>query len=202
MRLFPPPCLTVGVVVLSESGSPFSFQVYTLPSDPILLIFVSSDHRTLFQSSTVQFSCFWANLRRFCQWSCLSSGCFCLTTERKFFCLRAFLTVWGQTGEGRMLLMKWVAWVALSSFPVVIWRIIDCVSQEESLEGWPPLLFSLSKICFFLDPANSRPSQTSPRFNLTNRISLFEKRNDCRVLSSRCGLHVVVVRGKDDWSWF
>src|SRR5271154_3578312 len=40
MRLFPPPCLTVGVVVLSESGSPFCFQVYTLPSDPILLIFV------------------------------------------------------------------------------------------------------------------------------------------------------------------
>src|SRR5882724_1119827 len=26
-RLFPPPCLTVGVVVLSESGSPFCFQV-------------------------------------------------------------------------------------------------------------------------------------------------------------------------------
>src|SRR5271156_912044 len=57
MRLFPPSCLTVGVVVLSESGVPFSFQVYTLPSDPILLIFVLSDHRTLFQSSTVQF--FW-----------------------------------------------------------------------------------------------------------------------------------------------
>ena len=44
MRLFPPPCLTVGVVVLSESDVPFSFQVYTLPSDPILLIFVSSDY--------------------------------------------------------------------------------------------------------------------------------------------------------------
>src|SRR5882724_755807 len=27
IRLFPPPCLTVGVVVLSESGSPFCFQV-------------------------------------------------------------------------------------------------------------------------------------------------------------------------------
>src|SRR5882724_767661 len=27
IRLFPPPCLTVGVVVLSESGSPFCCQV-------------------------------------------------------------------------------------------------------------------------------------------------------------------------------
>ena len=32
------------------------FGVYTLPSDPILLILVSSDHMTLFQSATVQFS--------------------------------------------------------------------------------------------------------------------------------------------------
>ncbi len=64
MRLFPPPCLTVGVVVLSESGSPFLFQVYTFPSDPILFIFVSSDHKTLFQSSTVQFWWYWANLKR------------------------------------------------------------------------------------------------------------------------------------------
>ena len=65
MRLFPP-CLTVGVVVLSKSGVPLSFQLYTLPFDPILLIFVSSDHRTLFQSSTVQFSYFWADLEQFC----------------------------------------------------------------------------------------------------------------------------------------
>ena len=147
MRLFPPPWLTVGVVVLSESGAPFSFQVYTLPSDPILLIFVSYDHRTLFQSSTVQVSSFWENLRWFCQWACLSSGHYCLTTEWKFLCLSAFLTVWGQTREGRMLMMmmKWVAWVALSNFPVMIWWIIDCVSQEESCEGWPPLLLSLSE---------------------------------------------------------
>ena len=83
MRLFPPPCLTVGVVVLSESGVPFSFQVYTLPSDPFLFIFVSSDYRTLFQSSTVKFSCFWANLRWFCRWACLSSGCFLLDNRAK-----------------------------------------------------------------------------------------------------------------------
>ena len=32
MRLFPPPCLTVGVMVLSESGSPFFFHVHIGPS--------------------------------------------------------------------------------------------------------------------------------------------------------------------------
>ena len=108
MRLFLPPCLTVGVVVLSESGSPLCFQVYTLPSDPILFIFVSSDHKTLFQSSTVQFLWYQANLRQACRWSFLRRGRFCLTTERKLFSLRAFLTVWGVTGEEMMLLIKWV----------------------------------------------------------------------------------------------
>src|SRR3979490_1913336 len=63
IKLFPPPCLTVGVVVLSDTGSPCCFQTYTFPSDPILLIFVSSVHNTLFQSSKVQFSWYWANFR-------------------------------------------------------------------------------------------------------------------------------------------
>src|SRR5882762_480171 len=56
MRLLSPPCLTVRVVVRSDTGSPHCFQMYTLPSDPMQLISVSSDHSTLFQSSTVQFS--------------------------------------------------------------------------------------------------------------------------------------------------
>ena len=132
----------------------------------------------------------------------MSNGHFCLTTEQNFCFLSKFLTVWGQTGEGRMLLIKWVAWVALSSFPVVIWQIIDCVSQEESLKRTTTFAIFLVQICFFLNPTNSRPSQTSLGFNLTKRISLFEKRNDCRALGSRCGLHVVVVRRKSNWSWF
>src|SRR6266478_637483 len=118
MRLFPPPCLTVGVVVLSDSGSPFFFQVYALPSDPILLILVSSDHKILFQSSTVQFSWYLANLRHSSLWTFLRRGRFLLTTARKSSCLSAFLTVWGVTGSGRMLLIKWVASTALSSLPV------------------------------------------------------------------------------------
>src|SRR3979490_2960185 len=36
------------------SPSPAFFQAHFLPSDPSLLNFVSSDHTTLFQSSTVQ----------------------------------------------------------------------------------------------------------------------------------------------------
>src|SRR5277367_5172447 len=40
-----------------------------LPSDPILLIFVSSDHNTLLKSSTVQFSWYLANLRCSCLWT-------------------------------------------------------------------------------------------------------------------------------------
>src|SRR3979490_3318546 len=56
IKLFSPPCLTVGVVGLSDTGSPCCFQTYTFQSDPILLIFVSSVHNTLFQTSKVHFS--------------------------------------------------------------------------------------------------------------------------------------------------
>ena len=55
MRLFPPPCFTVDVVVWSEMPSPHSFYTYYFPSDPILLIFVSSVYNTFFQSSLAQF---------------------------------------------------------------------------------------------------------------------------------------------------
>ncbi|KAG2353107.1 hypothetical protein BDR07DRAFT_1434463 [Suillus spraguei] len=50
----PPPNLTVPLTSLSVRPSPFFFHTYTFPSDPILLILVSSDHITRFQSSTVQ----------------------------------------------------------------------------------------------------------------------------------------------------
>src|SRR5882757_5716130 len=53
----PPPNLRVPPTCLSLSPSPAFFQAHFLPSDPSLLIFVSSDHTTLFQSSTVQCWC-------------------------------------------------------------------------------------------------------------------------------------------------
>ena len=46
IRLSPPSCFTVGVVVLSDIGSSLSFHTYPFPSDPIQLIFVLSDHKT------------------------------------------------------------------------------------------------------------------------------------------------------------
>ena len=67
MRLFPPPCLTVGVVVQSDTGSPCCFHTYTFPSDQIRFIFISSLNNTLFQSSTVQFWWYSANSRQ-CAW--------------------------------------------------------------------------------------------------------------------------------------
>ena len=44
------------MVILTESSPTFFFQKYDLPSDPILLILVSSDHKTPFQSPNIQFS--------------------------------------------------------------------------------------------------------------------------------------------------
>ena len=41
-------------------------------------------------------------------------------------------------------LMNWVTWTALSSLPERICQIIECRSQEESLEGQPLGQFSLS----------------------------------------------------------
>ena len=79
IRLFPPLCLTV--------------------------VLVSSDYKTLFQSSTVQFSWYLANLRHSNWWAFLSRRCFCLTTEWKSLCLSAFLTIWDVTGLERMLLI-------------------------------------------------------------------------------------------------
>src|SRR5882672_1589475 len=53
--MFPPPNLTVPCTSLSIKPSPTFFHTHYFPSDPILLILVSSDQMTLFQSSTVQF---------------------------------------------------------------------------------------------------------------------------------------------------
>src|SRR5882762_451557 len=49
IRLFPPPCLTVGVVVWSDSGSPHFFQTYTFPSDQSYL---SLSHQSTTPSSS------------------------------------------------------------------------------------------------------------------------------------------------------
>ena len=40
--------------------------------------------------------------------------------------------------------MRWVAWTALTAFPVVILETIFLLSREKSLEGRPNLIFSFS----------------------------------------------------------
>ena len=84
-----------------------------------------------------------------------------------------------------MLLMNWVAWTALSSFPEVIWQIIDCLSQAESLDGWPPGLFSFSKSTFLLILF----TVPIPTPVLAVWIAPFEERDDRRAFFSRNGLH-------------
>ena len=76
-----------------------------------------------------------------------------MTTDLKLSSFSTFLTGWGVTGLGIMLLMYLVASVALSSLPEVICQIIECLSIVESLEGQPPLLFSCSiSNCFLIFP--------------------------------------------------
>src|SRR5579871_4351314 len=53
----PPPNFLVSFTSLSLKPSPGFFQTHFLPSDPSLLILVSSDHTTFFQSSRVQCWC-------------------------------------------------------------------------------------------------------------------------------------------------
>jgi len=76
IRLLPPPCFTVGVVVQSDTASPCFFHTYIFPSDPILFIFVSSVHNILLKSSTVQFACSRAHFNRHCWCVFLSKGTF------------------------------------------------------------------------------------------------------------------------------
>src|SRR5215471_8960260 len=62
--IFPPPNFTVCCMSFSPTVSPFLFHTYCCPSDPYLLILVSSDHITLFQSSMVHSLYFKANAKR------------------------------------------------------------------------------------------------------------------------------------------
>ena len=108
IKLFPPPCVIGGVLVLSDTGSPYCFQTYTFPSDSILLIFVSSIHNT-FQSSTVQFPWYWANFRYCWWWDPLSIGTFFFVTDLKPASFNTFLTVWGVTELDMVNL--WIEWL-------------------------------------------------------------------------------------------
>ena len=142
IRWFPPPCLTVGVVVLSESGSPSSSKYRSFH---LIQFYWFWSHLTIRFSSNPPLSSFhgiwkiWDTPVCLPSWEEKVSSC-----QQRSSCLRIFLTIWGVIGLQRMLLMKWVAFTVLSSLPLVIWWIIDHMSSENSLAGHPPLVFSLS----------------------------------------------------------
>jgi len=140
----PPPNLTVPLTSLEISPSPFFFHTYSCPSDPILLILVSSDHITLLQSSTVQCWYLRAKANLFFLWPVESNGFFFFTTAFNEASLRVFLTVWEETGLSTIELMKWVAWTAFLALPVRICWTIALLLVEESLEGQPPWSLGLS----------------------------------------------------------
>ena len=62
--MFPPPCLTVGVVYLGLSFSPRGLRTPNLPSDPSRLNLDLSDHSTFFYYCLFQFKYILANLMR------------------------------------------------------------------------------------------------------------------------------------------
>ena len=183
---------------ISQYCTPFMIP-WTFQSDPILLILVSSDCKILFQSTTVQLTWYLANLRCSNLCSFLSRGCILLTTSQKSSCLSTFLTVWGVTGSGRMLMMKWVASTALSSLQLVIWWIIDCLLPEDSLEKHPPLLFSLSpSISLLILPMIDFPRPVLDSI-WCKGITLLKKGDDGRVFSGRCGFHGVKMERESSW---
>src|SRR3979490_2092297 len=100
--VFPPPHFTVPCTSLSISPSPACFHTYCFPSDPILLILVTSDQITLFQSSTVHSLCLRAKANHFFLCTAVSNGFF-LVTALNECCLSTFLTVCGKTGWEMMV---------------------------------------------------------------------------------------------------
>ena len=141
------------MVILTESSPTFFFQKYDLPSDPILLILVSSDHKTPFQSPNIQFSWYLQKkIRCSSLWPFWEDFCqdYHLYNIMKVVCLNEFLAVWSVTGSGKVFLIKWVASTALSSLQLVVWWIIGNLSPRESLERNSFLLFPLSPLASLL----------------------------------------------------
>ena len=61
IRLFHPSHFAVADVVQYEMNLSLFFNTYTILFDPIIFIIVLFKYKTVFQSSTVHFSCCWAN---------------------------------------------------------------------------------------------------------------------------------------------
>ena len=140
--VFPPPYLIVGGPVWY--WFPLLLPNIHLPiwPNPIDFCLISPQHLLPVLYSLIPW--YWENFRHCWWWDPLSIGTFFFVTDLKPASFNTFLTVWGVTELDMVEFMNWVAWIALSSFPELIWQIIDCLLWGESLEGQPPGWFSLS----------------------------------------------------------
>src|SRR3954465_1214629 len=91
--IFPPPNLTVPWTSLSINPCSACFYIHCFPSDPNLLILVSSDQITFYQSSRVHSLCFKAKTNYFFLCTAVSNGFFFFVTALNECLLRTFLTV-------------------------------------------------------------------------------------------------------------
>ena len=135
----PPPNLTVPFTSLSLRPSPAFFQAHFLPSEPMQLILVSSDHITCFQSSTAQSWWLKAKSNLSLLWCLKRRGCFCFTTA---FISAFFKWQWMVWGEMQWFLTSWrvwVVWTAFSAFPVPKSWIACHISVGEMMDEWPPV---------------------------------------------------------------
>jgi len=92
---FPPPNFTICLILLGSCLFSLSAHTWSLQSDPNILILVSSDYKTLFQSFTVHSRCLSANSNLALLCFLVKRGFFYLDTAIIPVGLSTFLTVWG-----------------------------------------------------------------------------------------------------------
>ena len=136
------------MVILTESSPPFFFQKYDLPSDPILLILVPSDHNTPSNPPIYSFHGICKKLRCSSLWLFWEDFCQDYHPYKimKVVCLSAFMTV-------ACLLVNFVR---------VVWWASGETMQASLIEELPVLLcfaqrclnlacqHSICVICFWL----------------------------------------------------
>ena len=83
IRSFHPSHFTVADVGQYEMNLILFFHTYTTLFDSIIFFIVLSDYKTVFESSTVQFLCSWANTRYLWQWVFFNMGIFFFVTDQK-----------------------------------------------------------------------------------------------------------------------
>ena len=88
--------------------------------------------------------------------------------------------------------MRWVAWTALSAFPVIILEKILLLSKEKSLEGHSNLTFSFSERSSLMDLATVYFPKPGLGCNLSSRETKFRENKNIGSFRDRNGLHGVV----------